>query len=173
MVVAERPQVPQLQQTLETIPYGDNFRASTIIKYLMSRTAPVIFKPVGKRKDQDRQLSMLDRPIEYKGNLDIAVLQAHNHTHVTPRIAQMALPLFREVLRVVGPRPPPEPEMPKADLRLRVQGFLIRTQNRRRLQFRPDQRIRRSRWLKYILIDDVKYEVAHRLFFLTITLRGH
>ena len=105
---------------------------------------------------------MRDLCIEYKGNLDLAVLRSKIPTHVTPRIAQMAVPLFREVLQVVGPRPRAEPEVPKVDLTDRLERFLIRTQEQRRrlVQFRPDQRIQNSRWLKHILIDGLKYEVG-------------
>ena len=79
----------------------------------------------------------------------------------------MALPLFREVLRVVGPRPRAEPQaVPREELALRLQRFLLRTQTRRLVQFRPDQRIRRSSgWLKHILIDGVKYEVGTKGLF--------
>lgn len=97
---------------------------------------------------------------EYKGNIDLAVLGAKIPTHVTPRIGQMAIPLFREKLMVVGPRHQAEPEVPKDELTLRLKGFLMRTQARRLVQFRPDQRIRHSRWLKHILIDEVEYEVG-------------
>lgn len=121
--------------------------------------APVIFKPVGNRKDQEKRDH--DLHVEYKGNLDLAVHKKKTRTHVTPRIAQMVIPLFREVLKVVGPRPRAEPEVPNDDLARRLQGFLQRAQSRRRqVQFRPDQRIRRQRWLKHILIDGVKYEVG-------------
>jgi DNA (cytosine-5)-methyltransferase 1 len=114
---------------------------------------------------------MRDLPIEYKGNLDLAVLRSKTPTHVTPRISQMAIPLFREVLQVVGPRPRAEPEVPKDDLIRRLQGFLIRTQARPLVQFRPDQRLLRSRWLKHILIDALKYEVGTQGLLLFYELR--
>jgi DNA (cytosine-5)-methyltransferase 1 len=155
--------VPKLRETLETVPNGDDLRASIVIHHLLSRLAPVIFKPVGKRKEEAHR--MRDLPIEYKGNLDLAVLRSKTPTHVTPRISQMAIPLFREVLQVVGPRPRAEPEVPKDDLIRRLQGFLIRTQARPLVQFRPDQRLLRSRWLKHILIDALKYEVGDTVLF--------
>ena len=75
----------------------------------------------------------------HKGNLDLAVLRSKIPARVTPWIAQMAVLLFREVLQVVGPCPPAEPEVPKDNLTDRFQGFLIRTQSQRRrlVQFRP------------------------------------
>lgn len=115
-----------------------------------------------RTKVVEQRFSADDFKIDSRGNLDLAVLRAEIPTHVTPRIAQMAVPLFREVLQIVGRRPPrrTEPEIPKNELTLRLQGFLMRTQTRRLIQFRPDQRIGRSRWLKHILIDGVKYEVG-------------
>lgn len=83
----------------------------------------------------------------------------------------MAIPLFREVLKVVGPRPRAEPEEPKDKLTLRLQGFLMRTQTRPLVQFRPDQRIRQTRWLKHILIDGLKYEVGTQFLLLVHRLR--
>ena len=70
---------------------------------------------------------MRDLCIEYKGNLDLAVLRSKIPTHVTPWIAQMAVPLFREAFQVVGPHPRAEPEVPKVDLTDQLEGFLIRT----------------------------------------------
>ncbi|KAF8131609.1 S-adenosyl-L-methionine-dependent methyltransferase [Boletus edulis] len=159
--------VPKLRRTLETVRNGDDLRASTIIHYLLSRSAPVFFKPVGKRKTEQRPSARDFRP-EYTGNLDLAVLRENNlnPTHVTPRIAKIARGLFRENLWVVASKPHGEPaEAPKNDLALRLQGFLMRAQNRRRVQYRPDQRIRHSRWLKHILIDEVKYEIGDTVLF--------
>lgn len=131
-----------------------------------------MFKPVGKRK-QNKQSLESDPHVQYRGNLDLVVLRTTNPTHVTPRIAQMAVPLFREVLQVVGPRPRVEPGVvPKDELTLRLHGFLMRAQARRLVQFRPDQRIRHSRWLKHILIDGVKYEVGTRVFLFFYRLTG-
>lgn len=133
----------------------------------------MICKPVGQRKENEQRSSAGDLHIDYRGNLDTAVLRDPVITHVTPRIAQMALPLFRERIRVVAPHPRrAEPEVPKDDLALRLQGFLLRTQMRRRVQFRPNQRIGRSHWLKHVLIDEVKYEVGTQGLLLFRALRG-
>lgn len=112
---------------------------------------------------EEQRMSMYDFHIDYKGNLDLAVLRERVPTHVTPRIGKLASQWFKEKLYVVGRRPReaerPESEGTKNELSLRLQGFLMRTQTRRLVQFRPNQRIGNSRWLKHILIDGVKYEV--------------
>ncbi|KAF8559884.1 S-adenosyl-L-methionine-dependent methyltransferase [Imleria badia] len=159
--------VPKLRETLETVPRADALRESVVIQHLSRTMAPVILRPVGRRNENEQRSSTRDLHIDYKGNLDTAVLRDQVVTHVTMRISQMALPLFREKIRVVAPQPrrQAEPEIPKDDLALRLQGFLIRTQTRRLPQFRPNQRIGRSRWLKHILIDGVKYEVGDIVLF--------
>lgn len=153
--------VPKLKQVLETIYYGDRVRESHTVSYLLSRDAPKFLKMVDVTKLRRRSPPIPD--IEYKGNLDLATLRPENQvpTHVTPRISQLALGLFRERLRVVGPQPVAEPEPPYADLTKRVKGFIIRVSMRRQLEFSRQQRLKpRSRYLKYLTIDRLDYNVG-------------
>ncbi|KAF9245635.1 S-adenosyl-L-methionine-dependent methyltransferase [Melanogaster broomeanus] len=159
--------VPKLRQTLEKVPKADQLRESYIIRRLLSNNAPVILKKLDVSKIA-RAISPPILDIQYKGNRDLAVLRRENQhpTHVTPYIAQLSTGLFKEKLQVVGRRPPPEPELPTDDLTLRIKGFLMRVSMRRRVQFRVEQRIRRSHWLKYITIDGVNYAVGDTVVFL-------
>ncbi|KIM70040.1 hypothetical protein SCLCIDRAFT_12660 [Scleroderma citrinum Foug A] len=159
--------VPQLRRALETVPRGDTIRGSYIVSYLLSRDAPRVPKILDVTKDI-RSRSPPIPEIEYKGNPDLAVLRAENQvpTHVTPRISQLATGLFRERLRVVGPRPASEPEPPYAALTERIKGFLMRVKMRRRPEFRLQQRLKpRSRYLKYLTIDGLDYLVGDTIVF--------
>lgn len=158
--------VPKLRRVLETIYYGDRVRGSDTVSHLLSRDAPKFFKIVNARELGRKSPPIPD--IEYKGNPDLAVLRPENQvpTHVTPRISQLALGLFRERLRVVGPQPATEPDLPRTDLTERVKGFLMRVSMRRRLEFSPQQRLRpRSRYLKYVTIDGLDYNVGDTIVF--------
>ncbi|KAF9225292.1 S-adenosyl-L-methionine-dependent methyltransferase [Gyrodon lividus] len=158
--------VPKLRRKLETVQNADQLRESYIIRRLLSNNAPVILRKLDVSKVA-RAISPPIPDIHYRGNPDLAVLRRENQipTHVTPYISQLAMGRFKERLKVVGRRPPPEPEPPSDELTLRVQGFLMRVSMRRRIQFRVEQRIRRSHWLKYITIDGVKYTVGDTIVF--------
>ncbi|KAH7886266.1 S-adenosyl-L-methionine-dependent methyltransferase [Phlebopus sp. FC_14] len=159
--------VPELRRTLETIHNPDPVRESYVISYLLSRNAPAMHRTISV-SNVIRAASPPVPNIEYAGNPDIAVLQRKNQvtTHVTPHIARLSTGLFKEQLRVVGSRPVPDPEPPYRDLTQRVQGFLMRVATRRRVEFRPQQRMAaRSQWLKYVTIDGVDYKVGEIIVF--------
>ncbi|KAG6331286.1 hypothetical protein ID866_7799 [Astraeus odoratus] len=159
--------VPRLRRVLETIEYGDRVRGSQIVLFLLSRDAPKVPKMFDISELTRRKAPPIPE-IEYKGNPDLAVLRPENQvpTHVTPRIAQLATGLFKERLRVVGRRPQPERSLPHPELTERVKGFLMRVNMRRRIEFRPQQRLRpRSRYLKYLTIDGVDYAVGETVVF--------
>ncbi|KAG9313921.1 S-adenosyl-L-methionine-dependent methyltransferase [Chiua virens] len=156
----------KLRETLETVPNGDDLRASEVVHRLLFGQRPVMFKPPAKSKEETGSKKRIVRIdyTDYNGDVDREVLRKQNGTHVTRRIGELADGLFRDIW-IVAPRRRPESEESKDGIFLRLIGFLERTQKRRRVQFRPEQRIGRSRWLKYIIIDDLKYEIGDTVLF--------
>lgn len=160
-----------LRRTLEVIPHGDRIRRSDVVSHLLTRNAPDAPRVVDVAKIM-KETERKTPEIEYKGNLDLAVLLPENQvpTHVTPRISQLATGLFKERLHVVGPRPASQPGLPHADLTRRLKEFLGRVPRRKRVEFRSQQRLRpRSRYLKYLTIDGVNYEVGFYRYFYCLT----
>ena len=134
------------------------------MRRLLTENAPPILK-TATRRPRLRVPPVME--IKGSGSRDLAVLRPENQnaTHVTPRIAKLATGLFRELLVIVGPHLPCDPIIPYGDLLLRVKTFVQRVSMRRDIRYRPEQRIRpRSRWLKYITIDQNDYAVRFYQF---------
>jgi len=129
------------------------------MRRLLTENAPPILRPI-TRRPRHRVPPVIE--IKGNGNRDLAVLRPENQnaTHVTPRVAKLATPYFKECLVVLGPQPPRDPIIPYDKLLLRVRTFVQRVSMRRDIRYRQEQRIRpRSRWLKYITIDGNDYAV--------------
>ncbi|KAH7927250.1 S-adenosyl-L-methionine-dependent methyltransferase [Leucogyrophana mollusca] len=140
--------VPRLNTVLEELANSEGLRNSTVIRHLLLREPPPL--PKGRIKAVPR------RPADSgKGKVE--------QTRVTPRIAKLAAGLFREEFGIVGPPPKPEAPSPQQDLLIRrLRTFVEKSAKRnRKIQFRPEQRLRpRSRWLKSIIIDAITYSLG-------------
>ncbi|KAI0640019.1 S-adenosyl-L-methionine-dependent methyltransferase [Trametes polyzona] len=109
------------------------------------------------------------RPVQQAsltGNLDLAVLRPENQnpTHVSALVDSLALGLFHEHLKVVGPRPKPLARGARTQRQKAMQIALAELANRfadekTDVVFPARERLKDQYW-KAVIIDGVRYEIG-------------